>query len=382
MSQVEYDAQDMLMEGTDPLFIADELIRRWHTTVLDEVEAHAVCQFLMQSGFYASLFDQMALKILKNQSLPWSDVAYMLKKFDAYIDQDVIDLFFQWLEDNEKLHLLAFMSHKETFLEANSENDWSKHIKKVQEHLTQIWGDIQRQQIQPVDLTSSDAIEEAIELLQETPQSVPKKPQSPRKKKPAKKLAKKKSIKKKKTSSTSLQPQKLSQKSMDKKFKTDLKLQQESLIHRIFKQVELESQSLLKQARKEILPDFIKQAKAQPHYAYDLAVSLFVMGAYKEALRILDQHFKSFNRPVDFLKLEIYCDHHHYLKLLQQIDQMSKHYFDEDPDTILSLLYFRAKALWGLNKNSEAIDLMSEIVRQQSHFRCADLILSKWRTFT
>lgn len=368
-SSIEFDIQDMLLNGTQPAFVADELLKRWSLESLNEQDIHTICQFLIQCGFYASLCDHLAQQILKSQTLSWSNITYILKKFDAYIDQEVVDVLFKTVEDLNIMHLLAFMSHNENFLSPSSENNWTPHIKKVQDHLSQIWGDIKVEKSNFVEETKNAGPldDHPVSEIQKSKALHPDE------------ISKKDVPSQKTLNLHQHHPETSSKVFKDKMKNLDPKLQQESLIHRVFKKCEAESQDLLKTAGQEILPAFVKQAHKSPHYAYDLAIGLFVMEAYPTALCILDQHFASFHKAVDFLKLEIYSSCQNHLKLLEQIDKMSEKYVDEDPETILSLIYFKAKALWGLNKNHEAIALMSEVVKQQSDFRCANLTLSHWR---
>ena len=379
-NQIEFEIQDMLLEQVDETFIADTLIRRWSSLQNNDGNSHAIVQFLIQCGFYASLCDQMAQRLLKYQELPWQDAVYILRKFDPYIDQEVVDLSFHGLREARQLHLLAFMSHNEDLLNMSVENNWADQLKKVQKYLVELWGDISRQNISPEVILSeiSQSYSNPFDHLT-TSENVENEQDT---------TAQNKEINSNIESHTKnvKEPNKVPQNNIQK-LQLTLRFKEEFLAHQIFEQVEVEFQTILEKAKKEILPAFFTQAKAQPYYAYDLAVSLFMMGAYKETLQSLDQHDKYFatskkglnNRSSDFLKLEVYDAHKCYLELLAHIDKMFLKYVDEDPDIILSLLYFKAKAFWGLNKNEDAIKLMSEIVKKQSDFRCADLMLSKWK---
>ena len=398
-NQIEIEIQDMLLSDTEETFIADTLIRRWSSIPYNDDNSHAIAQFLIQCRFYASLCDQMAQRLLKYQELPWQDTSYILKKFDSYIDQEVVDLFFCGLEEIRQLQLLSFMSHNEDLLDVHLENNWVDPLKKVQVHLTELWGDISRKEIPPEVTASQVSQAKTLQaaLGQETYNNnetnhyqftdietvnIPEQTQVITQ---TKKMTTTKH-------ETDVEKEKEIEVHQMKKAQMELgpRLKEELLIHRIFQQVEDEFQNILEKAKEEIVPSFLIQAKMQPYYAYDLAVSLFMMGVYKEALQSLDQYDKYFislnsskkilnNRSSDSLKLEIYSTHKCYLELLQHVDKMLEKYINEDPDIILSLFYFKAKAFWGLNKNHEAIKLMSEIVEQKPQFRCADLILSKWK---
>ncbi len=402
-NQIEIEIQDMLLSETEETFIADTLIRRWSSIQHNDSNAHAIAQFLIQCRFYASLCDHVAQRLLKYQEIPWQDIGYVLKKFDSYIDQEVVDLFFFGLEEIRQLQLLSFMCHNESLLDAHIENNWTDQLKDVQSHLTELWGGISRKKVasemtasqisqaktlqvnitdtyyndQAYDktnqITDIKTINNVQEELQDTQMGAQVTTNEKYEDEEIDENEKVKNISQNKT-----------------QIELGLRLKEEFLIHRIFQQVEDEFQSVLKKAKKEVLPSFLVQARTQPYYAYDLAVSLFMMGVYEETLQSLEQYDKYFisskssrknsnNKYSDSLKLELYSAHKYYLELLEHVDKMLKQYMNEDPDIILSLIYFKAKALWGLNKNHEAIELMSEIVKQKPHFRCADLILSKWK---
>ena len=405
-NQIEVEIQDLLLSETEETFIADTLIRRWSSIAYNDDNSHAIAQFLIQCRFYASLCDQMAQRLLKYQELPWQDTVYILKKFDSYIDQEVIDLFFCGLEEIRQLQLLPFMIYEESFLDVHLENDWKGPLKKIQTHLTELWGDISRKKI-PLGATMSQVFQtktlraglntyndetnrEDVQVTDMETLNIQNTQMNTQVITQTKEVTKTKN---------EMEFEKIEEMNVGKMKKIDQdrtqiglgpRLKEELLIHRIFQQVEKEFQIMLEKAKKEILPSFLIQAKIQPWYAYDLAVSLFMMGVYKEALQSLEQyekHLVSLNSPKkrsnnissDSLRLEIYSTHKCYLELLEHVDKMFEKYINEDPDIILSLLYFKAEAFWGLNKNHEAIALMSDIVEQKPQFRCADLILSKWK---
>ena len=415
-NQIEVEIQDMLLSETEETFIADTLIRRWSSIQHNDNNAHAIAQFLIQCRFYASLCDHVAQRLLKYQELPWQDIAYILRKFDSYIDQEVVDLLFYGLEEIRQLQLLSFMNHNENFLDAHLENNWKDPLEIVQSHLTELWGDVSRKKAS-LEVTTSQIsqaktlqvninsetyneqpyhkddqmtdietinVQEELKSTQINTQAITHTAQMTQ-------TQHESEDKEEKVEATKLNTDKEIKKISQSKTLIELgpRLKEELLIHRIFQQVENEFQDVLEKAKEEILPSFLVQAKMHPHYAYDLAVSLFMMGVYQETLQSLEQYDKYFislsskenlnNRSSDSLKLELYSAHKYYLELLKHVDKMLKQYMNEDPDIILSLIYFKAKALWGLNKNYEAIELMSEIVKQKPHFRCADLILSKWK---
>ncbi len=368
---LEFKIQDMLLTGTDEMFIADTLIREWSSNTYNDLQSHTVCQFLIQCGFYASLCNQIAQRVLKRQEVPLQDVAYILKKFDTYIDQESVDLLFQGLEESCQNELLAFMSHDEDLLNESIENNWRGHLKKIQKHLIEKWRGVSKTEKKPPKKTERKTEKKQTYIKHthslDTSQSQEASDQIT-------------------TSQAILEEAEYKDTPSESHFVPSVKSQEEFLINRIFQQVESEFQETLSKAQKEIIPSILKQAQQIPHLAYDLAVSLFVMGAYQEALNVLNQYESRCHdlsmtslKSIDFLKLEVYSAHKCYLELLEHIDNLSEKYMDENPDVLLSLMYFKAKALWGLNKNNEAIELMSEIVKQQPDFKSADLTLSQWK---
>ena len=378
-NQIEIEIQDMLLSETEETFIADTLIRRWSSIQHNDNNAHAIAQFLIHCSFYASLCDHVAQRLLKYQEIPWQDIAYILKKFDSYIDQEVVNLFFFGLQEIRQLQLLSFMSHNESFLDVHIENNWTDQLKNVQSYLTELWGDEPKKEttseitaaqiaqaktlqvnITPEtyndqtynknnQITDIKTIMDIQEELQDTQAIAHTK---------AGTQTKYERDEYEEIEATKLKIAEKAKKIPQNKIQIELgpRLKEELLIHSIFQQVENEFQDVLKKAKNEILPSFLVQAKMQPHYAYDLAVSLFMMGVYKETLQSLEHYDKYFisskssslnNRSSDSLKLELYSAHKYYLELLEHVDEMLKQYMNEDPDIILSLIYFKAKALWG-----------------------------------
>ena len=130
----------------------------------------------------------------------------------------------------------------------------------------------------------------------------------------------------------------------------------------------------LEEIRKSMILAITRSAEQHPKAVYDLAVCLYTMDAYHEALSIL---CKVDNKASDFLKLDIYYNSGQYEKALSCTNILFEKYAS-DFEVVLGVRYTRAKCLWELNKKEEAKELLSEIVSHGADFRDVQSLLFEW----
>ena len=118
----------------------------------------------------------------------------------------------------------------------------------------------------------------------------------------------------------------------------------------------------------------LSTVKKYPNSAYDLAICLYTMDAYKESLSILNTLD---SKASHFLKLEAYYEDGQYIDALSHTDVLLEKYAI-DSEAILTVIYTRAKCLWALGKKCKARSLMSEIISQNPDFRDAQSLLFRW----
>lgn len=118
-----------------------------------------------------------------------------------------------------------------------------------------------------------------------------------------------------------------------------------------------------------------KLIRAHPSNAYDAALCLLFMEAYTEALDVLGFH--TMNQASDWLRLELHLMSGQYLNALEDCRQVEIRYSDQ-PETAFAASYGRAQALYGLGKTSEAIEVLSSLLRVRPSYRSAGSLLLKW----
>ena len=126
--------------------------------------------------------------------------------------------------------------------------------------------------------------------------------------------------------------------------------------------------------RRSMILAITKSAKEHPNAAYDLAICLYTMNEYKDALSIL---CKTNNKACDSLKLDIYYESGQYEKTLSYTNTLLEKYAC-DFEKALTVMYTKAKCLWELDRKEEAKNILSEIISHDANFRDAQLLLFEW----
>lgn len=119
----------------------------------------------------------------------------------------------------------------------------------------------------------------------------------------------------------------------------------------------------------------VGEAHRTPSVAYDIAIGLLQMGAANSALEALELAPRT--TAAEWLRLEILLETRRFLDALVESERL-ENTFGPDPESVFSARYGKARALWGLKRQPQAVEVLSEIVRVRPTFRSAHALLLAW----
>lgn len=126
---------------------------------------------------------------------------------------------------------------------------------------------------------------------------------------------------------------------------------------------------------KKIMKSAKKYLKKKPEFAIDIAIMLYQMDMYAEALLIIDS-MKTKTAHTLWYALQISVDGKQYARALSIIDVLRHRQLNNEHS--FSLLYYQALALFGLGQKSEAKQIIANIVKIRPDYRSADSLLLDW----
>ena len=109
--------------------------------------------------------------------------------------------------------------------------------------------------------------------------------------------------------------------------------------------------------------------------AYNLAIGLYFIELYHEALQVIRRAPESSAKDWFYLELLLRCGR--YLECLDEVNQIELKY-SADPESTFAATYIRAQALWGLGQTGSAIELLRSIVDIRPSYRSAHSLLNEW----
>jgi hypothetical protein len=135
-------------------------------------------------------------------------------------------------------------------------------------------------------------------------------------------------------------------------------------------------------AMRDLLKDPSEEAVA---LAVDFAVSQLMWDNEDGAIHLLDQVLERLKKnhsketvPTDWLRAEILLRGRKFVSLLDHLTWLETAYAD-DPETVFSVQYLRAQALWGLNQKFVAIEIIEGLLQARPDYRTAHALLDQWK---
>jgi len=121
---------------------------------------------------------------------------------------------------------------------------------------------------------------------------------------------------------------------------------------------------------------FLSLADENPENAYDISVSMHMMGFSQEALDVLKR--APMTESKHWLELELLMDTEKYLEVLSKCDWL-ENANAESVDAISTVLYTRARAYRGLGQNKVALETLQKLRKFNPEFALANTLQLEWR---
>ncbi len=130
-----------------------------------------------------------------------------------------------------------------------------------------------------------------------------------------------------------------------------------------------------KAAARKIADEIRKLCRQDPRWAYNFSIGLMFMELFDEALDILQKSPRDL--ASDWLRVELSLLNRHFVDALEEVSYLENKYA-EDPETVFSSSYARAKALKGLGQIQSAIEILRSIINVRPTYRSASSLLADW----
>lgn len=349
MSTIEIEIQHLLNELGDTELVADELIRRWERNIYDPRQQFVLAQFLLHCGFYPSLFDQLHRLVTQERRLPWAQFAEALGRCRVAPSEAELKAMVEGLNEQEAMD--------EILLSIQTER-WDKlFVKKRSERRNRIKLEYAAKKATLLEklefMRSQRLYEEEGRVMTELQALFP----------------------------LDSQIQKVEEDYQDRwarevvarniSSNTDVTDELASRLNELTPEQKSIKEIFARQAYEKAKDQVTKN----PETAYDMALLLSFMDFYTEAIEVLN--LATSEVRVDWLKLELLLKARQFLTALEEAGRLEIAYAG-DPESTFSVVYARARALWGLGQGDLAIELMQSLVKIRPNYKSAQSLLADW----
>ncbi len=336
---IEVMIQKLLSEK-DTAAVADELMKMWNSGSLSITDKDQVVHFLISSGYHTTLKNKLIEEISKNTPLNWKGILFFLSQIPIN-DTQADSIFVGLTEDLALDKILNFKGIQQQ----------NKRFEKVYTDLTQEkmnnkQGELS-QALTRLKLAISDKDQAEVNRISEELKKRFSYSEEVRDIALDVDLAKAKKILKRKEQELELNPLK-----------------------------DLNDTSYRTKEFQGMAKSYLAKAKKDKSQAYNLAISLFQMDAFSEALEVLE--LSPDTEPKDWFKIELLIINKRYIEALQFSFSLETKYL-KNPDTIYETLYFRSLALYELNDKETAKHILEKIISSKPEHMKSRIKLSEWK---
>ncbi len=345
MPAIEIEIQSLLNDLGDAGLVADELLRRWERNIYNPQQQFTLAQFLLHCGFYASLFQQIERLLLEERYLPWAQFAEALGRSRILPSSIELKAIAEGLQAQDALDEILLSRQVDRwdplFLQRREERRVCIQLeyaaKKISLHERLDYVRSQRM------LEEERRILEQLNAIFPGDQEVQK-----------------------------------AEAEYQERWARDVVARNTNVMTDVSEEMAIRLTELTPET-KSIKELFVKQAlravESAPQFAYDLALLLAFMDFFMDAVAVLE--FAPSESRVDWLRLELLLKGRQYLAALDETSRLEVEYAG-DPESTFTVVYARARALWGLGQSDMAIDLVRSIVKIRPNYKSAQSLLADW----
>ena len=341
MSQfIEKEIQKMLAKGQTAPSIVKTLLQKKSVSKNTE-HFLAVCRFMYQSGLYQLLIKTAIARLKKKEVIPWAFIIEVLESQKIEISKEKRTLFIKGITEQDQVAALL------------TSHGWNQYHPELIITRAKIIEQINRQRnydyIKLMEdlafIQSQGVLKKEEDILKELKKIDPENPEIQEKWLQFREKWGRNIIDQKKT-----------------------RLLNKSELSAIPSEKEKKQAEQIAQSIKTIL-------KKKPEATDNMAVLFSFIGYPYLAIQILKDHLNSVSSQ--WLYLDLLLQSELYLDCLSFVDIMEIRY-SEDPETVFSLTYIRAKAYYGLGKQKKAKEILSNLLEVRPNYRLTHHLLKQW----
>lgn len=356
-SSLELEIQALLIHYGQPDLAADALLKKYENEKLSLAEFESLAAFFLKSGFSATLTDFILKKLDSPQSVPWGHFVEALFQSSVAIEPEIKQALIEGSESQRQLSHLA-RSHQLDHFEEEIVRQRELRRKALKDQQQKIYDDY----FQQLDVLKSQQLHQDEEkLLQKMAQLFPR------------------------------------DGGVEKAWRD---LRERRAMDFISKQVPKDQRvppvyyheprdpqvQLMLDQIEQVMGDLLAQESEDSFWlAVDFAVSQLMWDNEEGAIHLLDQVLERLQKstlqntvPTDWLRAEILLRGRKFVSLLDHLTWLETAYAN-DPETVFSVQYLRAQALWGLNQKFTAIEIIEGLLQARPDYRTAHALLDAWK---
>jgi hypothetical protein len=354
---LELEIQALLAHHQQADLAADALLKKYENEKLSPAEFETLAAFFLKAGFSASLIHFILKKLEQPQSIPWGHFAEALFQAVVAIEPEIKQALIEGAESQNQLTHLARSHQLDHFEEELTHQRELRRKSFKEKHLA-----LQDELFHQLDVLKSQQLYHDEEKLLERMTILF--PNETRVQKAIRDLRERRAADfiSKQTPKEQRIPPVYYHEPKDPETQAMLD------------QIEASMRLLLKDSSEESLA-----------LAVDFAVSQLMWDNEDGAIHLLDQVLERLKQnhsresvPTDWLRAEILLRGRKFVSLLDHLTWLETVYA-ADPETVFSVQYLRAQALWGLNQKFTAIEIIEGLLQARPDYRAAHALLDQWK---
>lgn len=356
-SSIELEIQALLLHYGQPDLAADALLKKYENEKLTLTEFEALANFFLQSGFAATLTDFILKKLDQPQNVPWGHFVETLFQSTVAIEPEIKQAMIEGAESQRQLSHLS-RSHQLDHFEEEIPRQRLLRRQSFKEHFHKL----HEEYFQQLDVLRSQQLHQDEEKLLHKMMALF--PNDLRVEKSVKDLRERRA--------------------MDFISKQVPKEQREPAVY-YHEPRDPQVQLMLDQIENIMMELLSKEDEGSFSLAVDFAVSQLMWDNEDGAIHMLDQVLERLQKntiqntvSTDWLRAEILLRGRKFVSLLDHLTWLETAY-SNDPETVFSVQYLRAQALWGLNQKFTAIEIIEGLLQARPDYRTAHALLDAWK---
>jgi hypothetical protein len=342
----EIEISTLLRDLKDPALVAEDLFRRWSMKLLSDDEARDCASFAVASGLYPAFFQKMQLLLQEDAPLPWAAFSEAVGRAKIKPTQAQLVAIVEGAESQNLLSDLLRSYQLDLwsriFIEKRAALEKNRLVEREAKK-DELKDQLQFMRAQRL-VEQEEIVFDKIEAL------FPEEPEIQE-----------------------------ARKELDvRKAQGIVAQSNRGIEHDPARELEWKLSQLTpdeSSAKDLMVARAIEIAKKTPSSAYDLSLALHSMDFHSAALQLIEFAPKSY--ASDWLKLELMIQARQWATALDEAGRLASEYASE-PEATFASAYAKARALKGLGRKNDAVEILRGLVRIRPQYKSAHSLLLDW----